>query len=75
MLPVEKVLLLDMHGSDCTEEGDCVDTLRKIQNASDLNYNFVVAGDGLTYEGRGWKYRCEYGKYPCDNALVVGLMG
>lgn len=81
-LPIQKVLLLDTHTSECSNKFDCTHLLRTIQieeiknsNGSDLNYNFVIGGDGLTYEARGWNYGCELKNYSDPSTLVVGLMG
>ena len=42
----------------------------------DLPYNFLIGGDGFTYEGRGWAVQHGFAELPKKNtALVIGFMG
>lgn len=43
----------------------------------DINYNFVVAGDGNVYVARGWDDSCEKPgtNVPQTDALIVGFVG
>lgn len=42
------------------------------QNKVDINYNFVVGGDGNVYMGRGWNSRCE--NADDFDGLIVGFI-
>lgn len=45
-------------------------------NFSELPFNFLIGGDGKTYEVRGWKYISAFDKIPFNNeSLTVGLIG
>lgn len=59
--PVPYVIILHTATDNCTDFGTCVFRVRYIQNFHiesngwwDIGYNFLVGGDGLAYEGRGW---------------------
>ncbi|XP_054273819.1 peptidoglycan recognition protein 1-like [Macrosteles quadrilineatus] len=47
----------------CDNQEDCMITVKKMQSdhmkmgLMDIHYNFIVGGDGLIYEGRGWRVR------------------
>lgn len=43
----------------------------------DINYNFVVGGDGSVYVARGWDASCEAASTdePPFNGLIVGFLG
>lgn len=66
----------------CYDYVECSQELRFLQsshvgrNLSDIAYNFIVAGDGRTYEGRGWDYKP--GLLPDDignKTFTVGFLG
>lgn len=81
MLPSQKVLLMQTNSSSCWNEIECIKVLQNIQkyqieqlDEPDISYNFIVAGDGRVYEGRGWNYQSSY--TDSDNeVLVVALLG
>ena len=48
-------------GAECFNFDDCAAEIRSIQNYhmdtndwSDIGYSFLIGGDGMVYEGRGW---------------------
>lgn len=46
------------------------------QNWSEIPFNFLIGGDGKTYELRGWKYRSGFDEIPFNNeTITVGLIG
>lgn len=60
-LPVPYVIILCTASSECTDQKSCNDIARNIQSYhvnknkwDDIGYNFLVGGDGVVYEGRGW---------------------
>ncbi|KAG8226179.1 hypothetical protein J437_LFUL012354 [Ladona fulva] len=59
--PVEYVVLSQTATEPCTTQAECTLTVRYLQvfhvegkKWMDIAYNFLVAGDGQAYEGRGW---------------------
>lgn len=63
-LPIRPAAFAVIHhtaGVACTTEAACAQQMRNIQNQhmnangwADIGYNFLVGGDGVVYEGRGW---------------------
>ncbi|XP_054260504.1 peptidoglycan-recognition protein LE-like [Macrosteles quadrilineatus] len=60
--PVKFVLMTHTGTSSCSKKEDCIRILRTIQRThialgyADIVYNFLIGGDGLVYEGRGWTW-------------------
>lgn len=59
--PVPLVVILHTATENCSDFATCVFRVRYIQSFHidsngwwDIGYNFLVGGDGLAYEGRGW---------------------
>ncbi|XP_071445005.1 peptidoglycan-recognition protein LC-like [Hetaerina americana] len=59
--PVEYVVISQTATDSCTTQAECTLIVRYIQvfhveskKWMDIGYNFLVAGDGQAYEGRGW---------------------
>lgn len=46
-----------------------------IFNNPDVDYNFVIGGDGRTYEGRGWSYISHLPNYFDERTLIIGISG
>lgn len=76
------VLILQTSTENCDNINDCSQIIRELQNdhvmfknLTDIAYNFIVAGDGATYEGRGWKFQPQLGDVICNNTLVVAFLG
>nr|AYV99629.1 venom polypeptide [Dolopus genitalis] len=60
-LPATKVIIAHTATEGCDTQAMCTFRIRLIQtfhmesrNWDDIAYNFLVGGDGLVYEGRGW---------------------
>lgn len=49
-------------------------TTMKTQNAS-LPYNFLIGGDGETYEIRGWSEQSGFTFLPQNSSLTIGIIG
>jgi N-acetylmuramoyl-L-alanine amidase len=46
------------------------------QNITDIPFNFLIGGDGKTYELRGWNYRSGFDQLPFNSeSITVGLIG
>ncbi|XP_026758158.1 peptidoglycan-recognition protein LE-like isoform X2 [Galleria mellonella] len=61
--PVPWVIITHTATESCHSQSECVLRVRLIQmfhiesrNWDDIGYNFLVAGDGSAYYGRGWDY-------------------
>lgn len=42
---------------------------------STLPYNFLIAGDGETYEIRGWSEQSGFSFLPHNTSLTIGILG
>ncbi|KAH8418234.1 hypothetical protein KR222_006313, partial [Zaprionus bogoriensis] len=76
-LPIGKVRFVATASEPCVTQAQCVFRVRFLQTLHleselkhDINYNFVVGGDGNVYVGRGWADSCE----PANASLVVGFI-
>ncbi|XP_058833157.1 peptidoglycan-recognition protein 1-like isoform X2 [Topomyia yanbarensis] len=76
--------LIVMHtGSEpCHDQATCCQSARDAQNyawdntATHIPYNFLIGGDGKTYEARGWKGQHGFPELPGRNdTIVVGIIG
>ncbi|KAM3968440.1 LOW QUALITY PROTEIN: uncharacterized protein ACR2FA_003726 [Aphomia sociella] len=61
--PIPWVIITHTATESCHSQSECVLRVRLIQmfhiesrNWDDIGYNFLVAGDGSAYYGRGWDY-------------------
>lgn len=79
---VFQILVFHTRGEQCKDLHSCGSIVRSIQsnsiqsNCSDLPYNFLVGGDGQTYEGRGWSFESGFDQVPKSNiSLTVGFIG
>ncbi|XP_026730977.1 peptidoglycan-recognition protein LC-like isoform X1 [Trichoplusia ni] len=61
--PVPWVIISHTATENCSTQSECILRVRLIQmfhiesrNWDDIGYNFLVAGDGSAYYGRGWDY-------------------
>lgn len=78
--PADNVLLLQSNGPTCYNKRNCLNEMHMLQtlylnhtNKSGFIANFMIGGDGRTYEGCGWTCKANYGTG--NNTLVVGLIG
>lgn len=79
---VFQVLVFHTRGAQCKDLQNCGKIVKSIQsnsinsNFSDLPYNFLVGGDGQTYEGRGWNFESGFEDVPNKNiSLTIGVIG
>lgn len=60
--PVNRTVIYHAVTNSCYKLSDCIFEMQKIQidhierNFDDVGYNFLVAGDGRAYVGRGWDF-------------------
>jgi len=84
-LPIQSVRFVSTNTKSCSTQAECVFRVRLLQSFhiesigyKDINYNFVAAGDGHIYEGRGWNHSCEASKDGDGHdpkELVVAFVG
>lgn len=79
---VVQVLVFHTRGEQCKDLHSCGKIVKSIQansinsNCSDLPYNFLIGGDGQTYEGRGWIFESGFDDVPNKNiSLTIGVIG
>ncbi|KAJ0183893.1 hypothetical protein K1T71_000316 [Dendrolimus kikuchii] len=79
--PVPWVIITHTATESCTTQSECLFRVRLIQTYHiesrkwfDIGYNFLVAGDGSAYYGRGWDYigahTLGYNKYSIGIAFI-----
>lgn len=66
----------------CVNHASCAGVVRGIQNAhfihknyNDIGYHFLIGGNGLIYEGRGWRIQGELSPNFNTRALSIALIG
>ncbi|KAH8235039.1 hypothetical protein KR032_007980 [Drosophila birchii] len=68
----------------CTTQAECTFRVRMLQTLhieasgyTDINFNFVVAGDGNIYVARGWDHSCQSftPEGTLFNDLIIGFVG
>jgi N-acetylmuramoyl-L-alanine amidase len=66
----------------CDIEASCSAEVREIQKMhmdqkhfDDIAYNFLVGGDGQTYEGRGWDLVGEFARGVNNKSLGIAFIG
>lgn len=78
----QNVIVLHTRSEPCTDQATCIQLVQKLQNdawtqnGTHIPYNFLIGGDGKTYEGRGWKSQHGFPNLPGFNdTIVVGIIG
>uniref|UniRef100_A0A3F2YWT7 Peptidoglycan recognition protein family domain-containing protein n=1 Tax=Anopheles farauti TaxID=69004 RepID=A0A3F2YWT7_9DIPT len=79
---VSDVIVLHTNSEGCLERASCVRFLQDTEHTcwtthqDHIPYNFLIGGDGVTYEARGWKAQHGFQQLPGRNTtLVVGMIG
>ncbi|XP_039448643.1 peptidoglycan-recognition protein 3-like isoform X1 [Culex pipiens pallens] len=79
---VLNVILLHTRSEPCRDQSSCTQFVKQVQNdtwtrtGAHIPYNFLIGGDGKTYEGRGWKAQHGFPDLPGRNdTIVVGIIG
>jgi N-acetylmuramoyl-L-alanine amidase len=80
--PATYAVIIHTEGIPCDSEEVCSAVVRNIQelhmdmrNFSDIGYNFLVGGDGETYEGRGWDMQGAFAKLFNNRSLGIAFIG
>lgn len=78
----KNVILLHTRSAPCEDQSTCTQLVQKLQydawteNGTHIPYNFLIGGDGKTYEGRGWKSQHGFSNLPgLNDTIVVGVIG
>lgn len=73
------IFMVQTGGDICLELFGCMDILREMQktqgNDGEIPYNFLIGGDGQTYEVRGWNHESGLSILPQQSSLVIGFIG
>lgn len=80
--PVSRVIIAHTATESCETKGKCVFHVRFIQNFhmesrgwDDIAYNFLVGGDGMVYEGRGWDNQGAHTKGYNKDSICIAFIG
>ncbi|XP_054262480.1 peptidoglycan-recognition protein SB2-like isoform X3 [Macrosteles quadrilineatus] len=84
-LPMEEVLITFTGTDECLTNHECLDAVDLIQRRdiqgrglADIQYNFLIGGDGVVYEGRGLLYHAHKDKQHMDlkgKSLDIAYIG
>lgn len=75
------IFMVQTGGQICKELYKCMDVLKEMQTQGNKNgdgeipYNFLIGGDGQTYEVRGWNHESGLSILPQQSSLVIGFIG
>lgn len=79
---VQNIIVLHTRSEPCHDQPSCTQYVRKVQDDAStrshmhIPYNFLIGGDGKTYEGRGWRAQHGFPDLPGKNdTIVVGIIG
>uniref|UniRef100_A0A1A9W4K3 Peptidoglycan recognition protein family domain-containing protein n=1 Tax=Glossina brevipalpis TaxID=37001 RepID=A0A1A9W4K3_9MUSC len=77
---ITKIILMQTGGKNCFTPTSCLEILREMQlsynkEGFELPYNFLIGGDGQTYEVRGWEYANGMTGVSQKDSLLIGLIG
>jgi len=81
-LPIKMVIVCHTATDECQTTSDCVLSVRYIQmfhmesfHWDDIGYSFLIGGDGIVYEGRGWDMMGAHTKGHNLGTLGVAFIG
>lgn len=84
-LPIRPAPFAVVHhtaGAACTNEAACRQQMQNIQNFhmnsngwADIGYSFLVGGDGVVYEGRGWGRQGAHAPGYNNQSVGIGMIG
>jgi len=79
--PATYVVIIHTASYACDTEASCSAEVREIQKMHmdgtflDIAYNFLVGGDGQTYEGRGWELTGAFATEVNNKSLGIAFIG
>ncbi|XP_049317728.1 peptidoglycan-recognition protein SC1a/b isoform X2 [Bactrocera dorsalis] len=81
-LPIERIIIAHISTAQCENRVQCDARVRDVQafhihsnGWGDIGYNFLVGGDGLVYEGRGWYNQGAHTAGYNGNSICIGFIG
>ncbi|XP_016840420.1 uncharacterized protein LOC100119638 isoform X5 [Nasonia vitripennis] len=81
-LPPLYVIIIHTVTRFCYTQAQCAPIVQEIQELhmdswlwDDVGYNFMIGGDGLVYEGRGWDFEGAHTKGFNNRSLSIALIG
>ncbi|CAD7003635.1 peptidoglycan-recognition protein LF [Ceratitis capitata] len=81
-LPVQRVIIGHTATNGCENKTQCDGRVQSLQafhiysnGWNDIGYNFLVGGDGLVYEGRGWYNMGAYTKDYNRDSISIAFIG
>lgn len=79
---VQNLFIFQTEGAHCLNQDSCITLIRELQRNYTINgdidqpFNFLIGGDGQTYEGRGWSYQSGFDSLPDRNSsLAIAFIG
>ncbi|XP_055910910.1 peptidoglycan-recognition protein LC-like [Eupeodes corollae] len=82
VLPVYRLIIAHTATSNCFSQVSCTSRVQTIQNfhmdsrnLNDIMFNFLIGGDGIVYEGRGWNAQGAHTKGFNEDSLCVAFIG
>jgi len=80
--PATYAVIIHTVTDSCDNEASCSAEVREIQklhmdgmHLNDIAYNFLVGGDGQTYEGRGWNFTGAFATEVNNKSLGIAFIG
>lgn len=80
--PATYVVIIHTASYSCDTEASCSAEVREEQkmhmdrkHMEDIAYNFLVGGDGRTYEGRGWDLQGAFAREVNNKSLGIAFIG
>lgn len=82
--PSKRIMISHTVTDECDNLQECIETMQNMQRHhleqtfNDIHCNFFIGGDGLVFEGRGWKVRGEHTRTDSvthNDAVCVAFIG
>nr|QEI10595.1 peptidoglycan recognition protein isoform A [Bactrocera dorsalis] len=81
-LPVQRVIIAHTASTSCENKVQCDARVLSVQafhihsnGWGDIGYNFLIGGDGLVYEGRGWYNQGAHTTGYNGNSICIAFIG
>uniref|UniRef100_A0A034VF87 Peptidoglycan-recognition protein LF n=1 Tax=Bactrocera dorsalis TaxID=27457 RepID=A0A034VF87_BACDO len=81
-LPIERIIIAHISTAQCENRVQCDARVRGMQafhvhsnGWGDIGYNFLIGGDGLVYEGRGWYNQGAHTTGYNGNSICIAFIG
>lgn len=81
-LPVPYVIVSQTFTQNCSSLAECIFQVKFMQlfsmhnqDLADINYNFLIGGDGRVYVGRGWNYMGKHASLYDARSVGITFIG